>query len=86
MVAHGDGSMFVFGYEYGSSSSSEIGDNLTFRGVVYDVHGPHFEVPPQSSNDHDYADEEANKDIRALYDILTQENQKMYMDCNFASP
>lgn len=84
-VAHADGSMSVSGYDYGSSSLSAMGDNLSFRGVVYDVCGPHFEDPPTSS-DHDFVDEEPNKDTRAFYDLLIQEDQKLYSYYNFASP
>lgn len=34
-TTHGVGSISIFGYEYGSSSTNE--DNLGFKGVVYDV-------------------------------------------------
>lgn len=57
LVAHGEGSMSEFGYEYSSLSSSAIGKNLGLRGMVYDFNGPHFEASP-SSHDHDYANEQ----------------------------
>ena len=85
-AAHGEQTIPEHGYEFGSSSGISSGEHLGFRGMVYDVAGPHLETSPPCSSHHDYAEEEPNEEARVFYDLLNQEDQQLYPGYDGASP
>lgn len=74
-TSHGESSLSVSGnHENGSSNSSIIDpDNVGLTEAVFDVVGPYFAAPHQSTLYH--------------YDLLRQKDQELYpgSDCDYAS-
>ena len=73
-AGHGEGTISDSGYEYGSSSGIPSGEIVGFRGMIYEVAGPHLEASPPCSRHHDYAEEEPNEEARVFYDLLSEED------------
>lgn len=54
-------------------------------GVIYDIAAPNFQTTHQSPYVHEFTNEQPDPYARAFYDLPSQDDEELYLGCNYAS-